>query len=60
MFVIGRPINGISLNGLEYLLDDENGKIMGFNSLIEAQTYLIKEGISIINLDYFVFEEAND
>lgn len=27
--IVGRPINGISLNGLEFLLD-ENGEIMKF------------------------------
>lgn len=31
--VIGRPINGISLNGLEYLLEKEDGDIKHFQSL---------------------------
>ena len=37
--VIGRPINGISLNGLEYLLD-ENGDYKLFNSKEEAKAFL--------------------
>jgi hypothetical protein len=37
--VIGRPINGISLNGLEYLLN-ENGDYKEFNSKEEAKTFL--------------------
>lgn len=37
--VIGRPINGISLNGLEYMLD-ENGDYKLFNSKEEAKEFL--------------------
>jgi hypothetical protein len=37
--VIGRPINGISVNGLEYLLD-ENGEYKQFESTEEAKTFL--------------------
>jgi hypothetical protein len=37
--VIGRPINGISINGLEYLLD-ENGEYKQFESTEEAKTFL--------------------
>jgi hypothetical protein len=37
--VIGRPINGISVNGLEYLLD-ENGGYKQFESTEEAKTFL--------------------
>ncbi len=37
--VIGRPINGISLNGLEYLLD-ETGEYKQFGSKEEAKTFL--------------------
>jgi hypothetical protein len=37
--VIGRPINGISINGLEYLLD-EDGEYKQFESREEAKTFL--------------------
>ena len=37
--VIGRPINGISLNGLEYLLN-EDGEYKQFESTEEAKTFL--------------------
>jgi len=37
--VIGRPITGISINGLEYLLD-ENGEYKQFESTEEAKTFL--------------------
>lgn len=41
---IARHINGISLNGLEYLLD-ENGKTQTFYSIKSAETHLIKSGV---------------
>ena len=37
--VIGRPINGISINGLEYMLD-ENGDYKLFNTKEEAKEFL--------------------
>jgi hypothetical protein len=43
--VIGRPINGIGLNGLEYLLDGD-GEFMTFDNQKEAMDYLINSGIS--------------
>lgn len=41
MIVIGRPINGVTLNGLEYILDD-NSEIMKFEGCKHAMMYLIK------------------
>lgn len=41
--VIGRPINGISLNGLEYLCDN-NGKTLKFADEKEAESYLLYIG----------------
>lgn len=44
-FVIRRPIGGISLNGYEYVTEDEAGEnIMFFDSEEEARQYLIKAG----------------
>ena len=42
--VVGRPINGISQNGLEYLLD-EDGEIEIFPSLEEAHQVLVNCGV---------------
>lgn len=41
--IIGRPINGISLNGLEYLLDDKD-EPMEFKDKDEAKQYLRDNG----------------
>lgn len=41
MIVIGRPINGVTLNGLEYILDD-HGDVMRFENLKSAGAYLLK------------------
>lgn len=43
-YVIGRPINGISINGLEYVLD-ENGDELIFESIEEAKCFLSGCGI---------------
>lgn len=43
MITIGRPINGISLNGLEYLLDSKN-VIMQFKDREEAKQFLRDNG----------------
>ena len=42
---IARHVNSISLNGLEYLLD-ENGKTLTFDSIKSAETHLIDNGVS--------------
>lgn len=42
--VIGRPIEGISLNGNEWLLN-EDGTMMEFNSTENAKKFLENEGV---------------
>jgi hypothetical protein len=56
--VVGRHINSITLNDLEYLLDDD-GEIKEFNSEKEAKTFLKQNGISAKYLDGFVNEETD-
>lgn len=41
MIVIGRPINGVTLNGLEYILDD-NSEIMKFETVYQALKFITK------------------
>ena len=60
MIAIGRPINGISLNGLEYVINDD-GNIMTFKSELEAKTFLREVvGLTDDDMYYMVFEEVND
>ena len=56
--IVGRPINGISINGLEYVLDD-NDVEMKFDSQAEAETFLKENGCSDEGLEGFVFEEID-
>jgi viroplasmin and RNaseH domain-containing protein len=40
MILIGRPIEGIALNGLEYLMNEDNTDYKFFNSKEEAMGFL--------------------
>lgn len=57
MVIVGRPVNGISLNGLEYLLDDK-GEPMQFESEDKAKEYLVEQGMPTSFMDDLVFEEG--
>jgi len=41
--IVGRPIEGIGINGDEYLLDDEGGELV-FNTEEQAREFLIEKG----------------
>lgn len=43
MVVIGRPINGVWINGLEYALDDD-GSLRTWESRDTAETFLMVNG----------------
>jgi hypothetical protein len=51
---ISRPINGIPINGDEYLLND-NGSVLKFNTVKEAIHYLIDNNCEIRDLLDFDF-----
>lgn len=57
--IVGRPINGIPLNDLEYLLDD-NGEIMKFRSKEHAVAFLKKQGVSDDEIYYMSFIYTNE
>ena len=57
--IVGRPINGITLNDLEYLLDD-NGEIMKFRSKEHAVAFLKKQGVSDDEIYYMSFIYTNE
>lgn len=57
MIVVGRYINGVSLNGLEYLLDAV-GNEMVFESEETARVFLRENGYSDEDMEGLVFEEV--
>jgi len=61
MIRIGRPINGITINGLEYI-QDADGSEMTFEGEYTARTFLNEKGISddMIEDTGIVFIEADD
>ena len=56
---VGRHINGITINPLEYLLDDE-GDLMTFESEEKAKELLAEKGFSEEDMYWMVFEEVDD
>lgn len=53
---VGRAINGISLNGYEWLLDP-SGDILWFGSVNEAQIFLLEHGVFYQDLELFNYDE---
>lgn len=60
-WAIGRPINGVTINGLEYVLDDED-ELMLFDSIEEAKEFLRENGIDDdeIEAEGIEFEEVDE
>lgn len=56
-FTISRPINGITLNGNEFLLD-EDGEVIRFATRELAEALLHEAGYS--DLDGFYIEEGSE
>lgn len=57
MVIIGRHVNGITINPLEYILD-EDGDVMEFNTKEEAVEFLRDNGITDEEIHYLVFKEV--
>lgn len=55
-FIVSRPINGITINGDEHLLD-EYGNVMEFNTRLEAVDYLIECGCTQEEIESFSIDE---
>jgi len=55
---VSRAINGIGLNGDEFLLDDE-GNVLTFPNEQNARTYLEKKGVPKDEIDTFNFHEES-
>lgn len=60
MIEIGRAIEGVSINGLEWLLDDE-GQMLGFETREDAKDFLRDNGYEELSdedlEDSFFFQE---
>lgn len=58
-FIIGRPINGVTINGLEYLLNEDNSDML-FDSKEDAILFLVANDYTDEQLEDFVIEEAKE
>ena len=56
MVILGRAVNGISVNGLEWLLD-ENDDPMKFSDGNTAKQFLLDNGESADNIYTYWFED---
>jgi hypothetical protein len=59
MVIVGKHINGITINPLEYLLDDD-GEVMEFDTEKSAKTYLRDRDFTDDDLFDLVFEQVDD
>lgn len=57
MIEVGRHINGITLNPLEWLEDSE-GNTKQFNNQKEAEQFLLDSGEVAENLEWYTFKEV--
>lgn len=57
--IVGRPINGISINGLEFLLDESADEIK-FPTADHAKRWLKQEGFSEREIDTMTFIYTNE
>ena len=58
MIIVGRHINGITINPLEYLLDDD-GNEMEFTSKAAAQKFLKEHGFTDDDIYWLTFVKVN-
>lgn len=56
MVRVGRPINGISINGLEFLLNDDGSK-KHFINKESAEAFLFSNGVPVDDLELFTYQE---
>lgn len=61
MIIIGRPINGITINGYEYVLDND-GYPMEFKTESDARDFLTKNEIFEEDIERYgiIFEEEEE
>lgn len=59
MIFVSRPINGISINGDEVLLDDNN-ELLLFEDETAAINWLHERGVTDEEIEGFNFNDEND
>lgn len=57
MIIVGRHIEGITINPLEYVLDDD-GDVIVWDSEKDAREWLAERGVTEEEMYYLVFEEV--
>ena len=58
MVIVGRYINGITINPLEYIHDSDNN-LMKFVDEDPAKSYLREHGVANDDMEWFVFESVD-
>lgn len=55
--IVGRYINGVTINGLEYLQNDD-GEVICFNGIAAAKAYLREHEVTDDEMEAMVFRES--
>lgn len=55
--IVGRCIKDVSINGLEYLQNDD-GEVIYFNGIAAAKAYLHERGVTAVEREDLVFRES--
>ena len=59
MVAVGRHINGITINPLEYIIN-EDGDVMTWNDEGEAMLWLVEHGATEDDMYWFVFKDVEE
>ena len=59
MVKVGLAVEGCSLNGYEWVLEEEDGDIKWFSSLDEAEAFMVEAGADEDDLDFMKFVDEN-
>ena len=60
MIIVGRHINGITLNDLEYLLEDDLVSLRKFSSEQDAIAFLFDKGVSAEEMEFMIFLDEKE
>ena len=60
MIIVGRHQEGITLNPLEYLMDDSGEFMVKFPSFQSALSFMRKQGYEDEDMEFMFFQEEED